>query len=464
MKKVVNILFLIFTLVFYYLTNNENILLFIFSFSLLFIYDSLFSTTSIKNININKIFKYIIISFIPISSILILISYYIGRIINIDNLSVLNIYMTLYIISKVIIKLLGEHLYNLKYKKLGSNLINIYNIINLIHGIILSIVYKVTNISFYKFIIILYLMGVIISIVMIGIIYFYIIRKINDNKDNINISMIKDIFIRDSNLVLYNIIKSSYIYISIIILYYVLLNRYNYTIDNISSVLGYTYLYGMVIMYIMSLCIKKYLNKEYGKLNNNIKNNFNSYINYMLKILLNVCILLMIISGPLCYLLFRNNNNVLFGLIPLLFIYIIYEYIINILFIGKKNKIASVAIIIGIIVKIIFELPLINTFYRMGYDLVLGSITATIIGIFISIIIGYIAIKHKYKVCILNKFEEVLNIIYESIIYCLILVLFTFIIDINNNTYLSSIFSIILYIIITIIFNIVKNYLEKKKV
>ena len=46
----------------------------------------------------------------------------------------------------------------------------------------------------------------------------------------------------------------------------------------------------------------------------------------------------MIISGPLCYLLFRSNNNILFGLIPLLFIYIIYEYIINILFIGKKNN------------------------------------------------------------------------------------------------------------------------------
>ncbi len=64
----------------------------------------------------------------------------------------------------------------------------------------------------------------------------------------------------------------------------------------------------------------------------------------------------------------------------------------------------------------------------MGYDMASGSLISIILGFIISTIIGIILINKKLKLSLINNFNDILNIIYENIIYSLILILFTFII------------------------------------
>ena len=99
--------------------------------------------------------------------------------------------------------------------------------------------------------------------------------------------------------------------------------------------------------------------------------------------------------------------------------------------------------------------------YRMGYELILGSILSIILGLMTSIILGIILIKNKLKIPSMDNFNNILNIIYENILYTLVLVVFTFVVKVNTTTYISSILVIIFYVIITIIFNYIKGKIKK---
>ena len=98
----------------------------------------------------------------------------------------------------------------------------------------------------------------------------------------------------------------------------------------------------------------------------------------------------------------------------------------------------------------------------MGYNLSFGGILSIIIGMTISIIISIIFINKKLKINILNNFSNILNIIYENIILCLILVLLTLIVKVENTSIIGSILVIIFYTFITILFYIIKKILKKK--
>ena len=130
---------------------------------------------------------------------------------------------------------------------------------------------------------------------------------------------------------------------------------------------------------------------------------------------------------------------------------------------NNRDKNVLIALVIGIAVKILFEVPLINTIYRMGYSLTLGSIVSIVLGFIVSIIIGIILIKTKLKINLLDNFNSLLNIVYESIIYALVMVIFTLLVKIDTHTMISSILVIIFYIFITIIFYIIKKKINKDK-
>jgi len=473
MKKAVNIISIIFVILLFYLTKDINILPLTISFSMYILFSSIFSTTSIKKVieplhnkkdyySRNKIFNNTLLSIVIIGLLLTIISYLIGNILNIDKLNIINIFMTISLLSSIILKITKEYLDILDYKKINNNIINICNIIILPLTIILSILlFKVFKLDNYINYILMYSVSSLIYIITIILIYIFILKKKNIKKENnkINyISKIKEIIINNQIETMFNIINSTYIYISIIILYYVLTNKYNYNYQTVGTIISNTYFYGLIIIYIIYKIINKYLNINYD----NIKDNFNSNINKIIKTTLNICILLFVISLPLNNLLLDSKYNTLTSLIPLLFFYIIYTYIIKINIKYSSNKINFIILLLGIIIKIIFELPFINAVYRMGYNLILGSILSTILGLIISIIIGIIIIKHKFKINILENFNNILNIIYESMIYTLILVLFTLIVKINKVGIINNILVIIFYIFITILFYIIKRILTKK--
>lgn len=478
MKKIINILYFLLMIFLFYFTKDSNMLLFTMSFSMFIIFSSLFSSTSINDkinkFNNNKyyysskkIFKYTIIFISIIISILILISYLFSLLINIKDITLVNICMCIYLYTNIIMKIEGEYINN--------KIINIYNIINIILVFIsIILLYKVFHFDNYINICILYLINIINFIFFNIMFYIFIFRKNKyvkkreENKINY-IREAKNCLITNKINTIFNIIKSSYIYFSIIILYFILINKYNYSYDTISNYITSIYLYGIGVIYFIYKIINNIYIDSFNELKNKIinKNEYNIYnfINKIINITISLMVLLIIISKPINNILFNGSTiNIILDVSYLLFFYIFYEVIININMICNKEKNVIIILLIGLVISLITIIPIINSSYRMGYNLVSGSIMSIILGITISTIIGIILIRNKLKLSLLDNFNNILNIIYSNIIYTLILVLFTFIIKVDIDKIFNSILVIIFYIFISIVFYIIKKKLINKRV
>lgn len=478
MKKIINILYFLLMIFLFYFTKDSNMLLFTMSFSMFIIFSSLFSSTSIKDkinkfnnnkyyYSSNRVFKYTIIFISIIISILMLISYLFSLLINIKGITLVNICMCIYLYTNIIMKIEGEYINN--------KIINIYNIINIILVFIsIILLYKVFHFDNYINICILYLINIINFIFFNIMFYIFIFRKNKyvkkreENKINY-IKEVKDCLITDKINTIFNIIKSSYIYFSIIILYFILINKYNYSYDTIGNYITSIYLYGMSVIYFIYKIINNIYIDSFNELKNKIinKNEYNIYnfINKIINITISLMVLLIIISKPINNILFNGSTiNIILDVSYLLFFYIFYEVIININMICNKEKNVIIILLIGLVISLITSIPIINSSYRMGYNLVSGSIMSIILGITISTIIGIILIRNKLKLSLLDNFNNILNIIYSNIIYTLILVLFTFIVKVDIDKIFNSILIIIFYIFISIVFYIIKKKLINKRV
>lgn len=486
MKKISNIISFLLLILLYNFTKDSNMFLLTLSFSMLIIYTSIFSTTSIKSkletlynkkyyYSINKIFKNSIILVTIITLVLTLISYLTSLLINIKGLSIVNISMCVYLLTSIIIKLEGEYISIIKSKKLGNNLLNIYNIVNNILLLItIILLYKVFKLENYLNISILYLISLIPFIIINILIYIFIfknkkeVQKREENKLNY-IKETKKILVTNKISTIFNIIQSSYIYLIIVILYFILTNKYNYNYDTIGIYITSIYFYGINTIYFIYKIIKSIYIDKFNEIKDKIinKENYNliNIINKIVSLSISLTILLIIISKPLNNLLFNNKDmNIILNVSYILVFYILYNLIINLNIICNKEKNIIITLFTGLIITLITSIPIINSSYRMGYNLVGGSLISIILGIIISIIIGIILIKKKLKLSLLNNFNDILNMIYENIIYSLVLVLFTFIVKVNINSIIKSILVIIFYIFITIIFYITKEKITKKKV
>ncbi len=486
MKKISNILSFLLLILLYNFTKDSNMFLLTLSFSMLIIYTSIFSTTSIKSkletlynkkyyYSINKIFKNSIILVTIITLVLTLISYLTSLLINIKGLPIVNVSMCIYLLISTIIKLEGEYISIIKNKKLGNNLLNIYNIVNNILLLItIILLYKVFKLENYLNISILYLISLIPFIIINILIYIFIfknkkeIQKREENKLNY-IKETKKILVTNKISTIFNIIQSSYIYLIIVILYSILINKYNYNYDTIGIYITSIYFYGINTIYFIYKIIKSIYIDKFNEIKDKIinKENYNliNIINKIVSLSISLTILLIIISKPLNNILFNNKDmNIILNVSYILVFYILYNLIINLNIICNKEKNIIITLFTGLIITLITSIPIINSSYRMGYNLVGGSLISIILGITISIIIGIILIKKKLKLSLLNNFNDILNMIYENIIYSLVLVLFTFIVKVNINSIIKSILVIIFYIFITIVFYITKEKITKKKV
>ncbi len=440
MKKIINILLIIYILLIYYLVDTNTKLLITMNFSLYLLLYSLFSTTSIKDNKNKKELIYTIISLSILSIPISIINYQLGNILNIEYLNITNLLCTIFLITNIIIKIISKYLNK-------NRIISIHNILTLFINIILIIILKNKyNIS------LLYIISISIFIIILILFIIFVLRKHKQN-NTFYLKEIKNNLVTDKEQVFTNIIKSSYIYISSIILYYILTNTY--INPNTNIILSNTYFFGIILINIIYKIIEKYITID------NI-NNYNQIINKVLNISLTICIPLMVISYPLSKIIFSSNYNMIFPLIILLFFYIIYNTIIKLSINNIGNKKINISLLLGLLAKLLLEVPLINSAYRMGYDLTLGTIISTSISLLLAIILLSIFITRKYKINLLNNFTNILNIIYTNIIYLLILVLFTLIIKVDNPKYITNILVVIFYIFISIVFNIIKKKIIRK--
>ena len=269
----------------------------------------------------------------------------------------------------------------------------------------------------------------------------------------------------ESYISIITIIKNSYIYISIVYVYYILKNIYNYTSITITQIITNTYCYGLLVIITIALIIIYIIEKKYQLSNKQPKDINISAIYYRLAVILLPIIIIMIILSPALWTLLFNTNNysyILVGLSVFLFFLIFYHITLKTLTTMKNKKISLIITSIGLIFKLIFTPPIIASFYRMGYPLVMGDVTSTIISYIIVIIIGNYFIQKTYKVPIFSNLEKILNIIYNNIILMVELILLQLIITINPTTRSKALLLIIIYSVIAIIFYAIRLYIAKR--
>ena len=449
----------IFTLIIlYYIVGKKNIFLYTISVCLYNIFVAAFNHISLTNSfnkfnnikNINNLFKYTLLTIITVSIMFLLlglaVSDVVSILLNLNDILIVFVFMGLTIIIEPFIKLLGEYLIkinnNLKFEKI----IYLYNIVdNVMLLVIALLVFRVFNIKMNIAVSLLYLSKLISAFLITLLMYFINNRKKNNYsiQENVNYKKeIKNILTKNSYQSMIVIVKNSYYYISIIIAYLILMTRYGYKIDIIERDLTFIYLFGInIINYI--LYIVKNMNNELPRelsLTNRIYNNF--------KIMLSLAIIFSIVSPLTCKVLFNNPEFSIY-LVMLNFM-AIFSLLYDITYKNIKNtKLIYTSLLFGLIVKIVTEVPLINAFYRMGYNLIYGDILASVLGLLLSILINYIFIKKKEKTKE-NYFTKLLDIFYENIILCIILIIIQFIIPIKTDNYFIALGLFVIYIGISI--------------
>lgn len=451
----------LFTLIIlYYIVGSKSIFLYVLSLSLYNIFTSCFNHITLSNTlkklssiqNKQKMYQYTLLTISIISLLFLLLGICISDIINIllniNNILPVFIMMGLSIITKPLVKLTTEYIESINYNKKYSIFENIYYILdNLLLLIVAIFTFRVFKVNINVAVSLLYLSKIISAIIVIVLLYLTNNQKhkLNQPIEKINYQKeIKKILVKDSYKSLTSIIKNCYYYISIIILYLVLSTRYEYATALIEKNISFIYLYAMgIINYII------YIIDSFNKtLPNNISINSKIYNNF--KIMLPLTIIFSVISPLSCKIIFNNPNySIYLSMVNFMAIFILlydltYENIIN-------KKIMHITLFSGIITKALLIIPLINSFYRMGYNLVYGDIISTIIGMFLSVIINYIYLKKVNKTKE-NYFEKVLDILYNNILLTIILILLQFIIQVDPESYFKSIGISIIYIVISIAF------------
>lgn len=373
------------------------------------------------------------------------------------------------------LNILSQYLKANNLKKFGSILKLMFYIIWGFLSIILLIVNYKIDISNYMFAIYIYLLEIFAFIVVILCCLLVIknkkifklkqIKKREECKISLK-NKLKNIFASNIKHSIKKVIYLSYYYVSIVFVFFILLYRYNYGYKEVISIMLDTYFYDFALILILVLYYILKYKKVISNTINNIKEKgiINNLLIDIANKVISVTILICILSGPILKLLFNSKNSIVFmffiWILPFILLYIIG---IKLLEVSSSKKVLYITLLTGILVKIVLTIPLINSFYRMGYNLIYGDIVANIIGMFVSYIMTILYLNKKYKIDFSNSFEKILNIVYENIILSLILIISSMVISLNVNSKSQALIVIIIYIVIYVIYNIIKNLLLKMR-
>lgn len=455
--KSINVLILI---PLYYIVGNKNIYLYILSLSLYKVFLACFKNITITDIlrkykdnyTKYKIFKLTVLIISVVNLIFLLlgiaVSDVIGNLLKINNSFVTFLLMGISVGMEPITKISLEYLDNLNYKKLNKVLYKVYNYLEM--GLLLIIALIVFMNSYISNDLangLLYLSKIISALIVNGIIYLIVLRKKKHqfikSRESIKVNYkqeIKMIFNRNSLDKVVAVGKEIYYYFSIIILYLMLLKKYSYVLDDVVNIIAFLYLY---IISFMSI-IGEYLIKKHSSKNGVLNKIYWIFDNY-----LNLAIVIGIMAPLLCLVIFNNTEMAIY-LIMGSFLGI-FLALYNVTFKElKNNRLGYVSLTLGVVTKIILMIPLVDSFYRMGYNLVYGDIISTIIGMGLSIVINYIYFKnHEHEE---KYFEKLLRSMYESIFLCILLVIMQFIIPIRTDSYVKALLLMFVYGYVSILF------------
>ena len=153
---------------------------------------------------------------------------------------------------------------------------------------------------------------------------------------------------------------------------------------------------------------------------------------------------------------FYGNNSEYGAVIIRYFVFVAltistYTALVSIVQVLKYYKEVLISLVVGVFIKLLLNVPLINLFYNLGFVPVYGSITATILGYLVGIILCLIFLKRKCGVSYMPTFKLLGKILLTDIAMLIALFILKLIVPIYTSSRLLNIPIIAIYAIIGIL-------------
>ncbi len=138
-------------------------------------------------------------------------------------------------------------------------------------------------------------------------------------------------------------------------------------------------------------------------------------------------------SSILCYYIFVG------------FIICLFTTAITVLQTLKDYRNVFICLLVGVLIKIIFNISFLRTFISIGLPPYYGFITATIFGYLVSFIICIIVLHYKYEISFEDTLKSFIDILCGALLMILILTIIRFVIPVDVGGRMLSLLIVLLY-------------------
>lgn len=302
--------------------------------------------------------------------------------------------------------------------------------------------------------------------------YLYLLDKMKKNKEAFAITknvdskdipkitgkeILKKIFWYALPFIMIDVFKSCYDFIDMITLVKTMVNDIGYTTVQAENVMSVISTWGnkinMIIVSISTGMIISLIPNLTSASVKGDKKDVNLKINQTLKVLLFISVPMTIglslLSVPVWNIFYGSKSaygsDILKYFVFVALIISSYTALVSIVQVLKYYKEVLISLVIGVALKLGLNVFLINLFAKLGFVPVYGSITATIIGYGVGIILCLFFLKKKCDV----KYSDTLKILWKialaNLAMIVVILLFKFIIPMNVTRRLLNIPVIIVY-------------------
>ena len=283
-----------------------------------------------------------------------------------------------------------------------------------------------------------------------------------------NSEIVKLILIYAVPFIMIDVVKTLYDLVDTTTLVRGLVGYANYSTEQAETVMGMVSTWGkkinMIIISINSGIVLSLIPALSESITKKDQKNVNKHINDSFSLLsilaIPMAIGISMLSYPIWTVFYGSGEGAMF-LSYFIFVALfvcLFTLSVTIIQLFKDYKLLLISMSFGLLLKIVFNIILINSFYKIGLPAYYGSITASIIGYLITFVICVIALKKKYKVNFKEFKNNLLEILLGTFIMFVVLYFLSLIIPIEVNGRVHSLLVILVYALVGIIVYFVYTY------
>ena len=301
--------------------------------------------------------------------------------------------------------------------------------------------------------------------------YFYLVFKLNGNKRKFNEKIrsvnepiisnkviFKKIIIYAIPFIMIDIFKSLYNYVDMVTVVKALVNV-DFSVQDAEVIMSMLSTWGskfnMIVLSVSTGVIVSLIPNLTQSVVNKDKKDMNIKINQTLSMLFFLMIPMSIgisfLAEPIWTVFYGSSKygpSILGFYIFVGLIIGLFTAMVSVVQILKDYKTVFISLLAGIVIKIILNVNLINTFYSLGLPAYYGVITASLIGYLVSFVICIVVLASKFKINFEESAKNFIDILCASLFMMIVLFVMSLVIPKSLDGRFINIFTILLYSVV----------------